>query len=105
MRTVKGTIGAYITDFSSLHMGNLETVKEESLIDHLTYCKFVDDKLPEGWIKVGSVEVIVTMFDNKKINKAQIATLREMKKTVQAEAQKKITEIEQQIQSLLAIEG
>lgn len=103
MRTVKGTIGAYITEYSVLSVGDIGKAKDKELIDTLAYTDF--DSAPQGWTKVGSAHVEVTLFDDKEISKSQIATLREMKKTVQAEAQKKITEIEHQIQSLLAIEG
>lgn len=103
MRTVKGTTGAYVSEYSGLNINNIGKAKDKALIENLTYASF--DSAPKGWTKVGSVDVVITLFDDKEINESQIATLREMKKTVQAEAQKKITEIEQQIQSLLAIEG
>ena len=62
------------------------------------------DMSDHGWVKVGDASVTVTLLDYKDVVTGQIDMLNEAKKRVQAEAEKKLTEIEGQIQSLLAIE-
>ena len=50
------------------------------------------------------IEVTADIDDNFSIDAAEIASLKEQKKKIQAEANKKIVEIEERIQSLLCIE-
>ena len=59
-----------------------------------------------GYVCIGEVEVSVDfdLPDNFSFTQAEIDVLRKEQKRIQAEAQNKITRIEEKIQSLLCIE-
>ncbi len=59
-----------------------------------------------GYIKIGEVEVSVDydLPENFNFTQAEIDALRKEQKRIQAEAQNKITQIEEHIQSLLCLE-
>lgn len=56
-----------------------------------------------SWIKVGTAEVVVTLDDDDTVRENLVDSLRKEKSKVLAEAQAKATQIEDRIQSLLAI--
>ena len=75
---------------------------EEEFMLNLMSC----DMSQFGYIFIGEVEVSVNydLPDNFNYTQAEIDVLRKEQKRIQAEAQNKITRIEEKIQSLLCIE-
>ena len=67
---------------------------------------YFSDMSQYGYIFIGEVEVSVDfdLPDNFSFTQAEIDVLRKEQKRIQAEAQNKITRIEEKIQSLLCIE-
>ena len=67
---------------------------------------FYSDMSQYGYIFIGEVEVSVDydLPDNFNYTQAEIDSLRKEQKRIQAEAQNKITRIDEKIQSLLCIE-
>ena len=67
---------------------------------------YFSDMSQYGYIFIGEVEVSVDfdLPDNFSFTQAEIDVLRKEQKHIQAEAQNKITRIEEKIQSLLCIE-
>jgi len=94
MKTVTGTTVAWLYPWKS---------KESP--EEFSNLSFVDcDMTDQGYVKVGTATITVELIDNKEIVNGQLSMLNEAKRRVQAEAEKALTEIETQIQSLLAIE-
>ena len=60
--------------------------------------------LPEGWIEVGIAEIAVVLHDRRDMTANAVKTLRAEQESVRAEAGKRLVELEEQINSLLAIE-
>ena len=67
---------------------------------------YYSDMSQYGYIFIGEVEVSVDfdLPDNFSFTQAEIDVLRKEQKRIQAEAQNKVTRIEEKIQSLLCIE-
>ena len=63
----------------------------------------MDGWAQQGYILVGTADVTLHLRAPETLAAAQIDTLRAQKKAVMAEAQNKATQIERQIQTLLAI--
>ncbi|RYF29808.1 MAG: hypothetical protein EOO23_06565 [Comamonadaceae bacterium] len=59
----------------------------------------------DSWTKVGEADVTVSLFSEKAMVEHQVATIRKAIVRVKADAQKQATELNQQLQSLLAIEA
>lgn len=57
----------------------------------------------EGYIQVGTAKVEIELMQRDEINNGAVVALRKQKAAVLAKAQNEATEIEQRIQSLLAI--
>ena len=94
MKIVIGTIGAWLSS---------SYAKEDpTAFENLSFTPC--DMSEHGWVKVGEASVEVSLFSNKEIVNGQLSMLNEAKRRVQAEAEKKLNEIEGQIQSLLCIE-
>lgn len=74
-----------------------------NLADDLAFTRTDQDMTGMGWVKVGLATITVDMFDLETITNAQINTLKEAKRRIQAEAEARITKIDGQIQSLLAL--
>ena len=98
MKTITATVQAYMSKYNSVE--NLEQTTPESAISQLV----ISTSPFDDWIRVGSASVTVELADDKEIKAGLIESLKESKKKIQAEAEKNITEIDAQIQSLLAIE-
>ncbi len=96
MKTITGTIGAWLTDY------RIALNADPSDFSELTFSTV--DMEHCGWLKVGDAEITVTLRDPNEITSGKIAVLNEAKRLVNAEAEAQITRIESQIQSLLAIE-
>lgn len=57
----------------------------------------------DGYVFVGHAKIEIEFLPQKDVTASAVASLKKQKKKVLADAQAKATEIEQQIQSLLAI--
>lgn len=95
MKTLKHTTKAWLSEFATSR--NADPNNPENLT-------FSDGDMAEyGWTHVGEADITVTLHDAGAIQAQQVATLREAKRRIQAEAQMHITQIDGQIQSLLAL--
>lgn len=98
MRTITDTVPAYISQYNSITC--LLANEPKSAI-----CQLILTKTPrDGWVWIGHATVTLEIADDTEINAELVETLRAVQKQIQADAGKRVTEIEQQIQSLLAIE-
>ena len=72
--------------------------------DHIDDLSFSDhDMTEQGWVKVGTADITVTLTDHDEYVAAQVSTLRAAKARIQAEAEAQATRIEGMIQNLLAL--
>ena len=98
MRKITATVPAYISQYNSID--RLLASEPEYAICQLMLTKASMD----GWVWIGHATVTLEIADDTEINAELVETLRAVQKQIQADAGKRVTEIEQQIQSLLAIE-
>ena len=98
-RTIHGELIAYVTEYSSIRPEDLLSMDAADLARSLTY----SSANMTTWTKVGKATVTVELQGVKEIIAGQVDALRAQAKQVQAEAQKKVTDIERQIQTLMAI--
>lgn len=95
MKTITFQTKAWLSD------GKIERNADSTDVDNMSFYK--DDMTDFGWVEVGTAEITVTLVDRKTVVVNQIAGLNEAKRRIQAEAEKRLTEIEGQIQSLQAL--
>ena len=98
MRKITATVPAYISQYNSIDC--LLACEPKSAI-----CQLILTMTPmDGLVWIGHATVTLEIADDTEINAELVETLRAVQKQIQADAGKRVTEIEQQIQSLLAIE-
>lgn len=100
-RQVKLNMHVSLNSYSLLKAADVHKVDDEQLA---MWCSLTTKPHADS-TQIGMAEVVITLFDHKEIVGNQVATLEQMKKHVQAEAQRRITVFDQQIQSLLALEN
>ena len=99
MRQITATVQAYISQYNSVK--SLMNTSQENAISQV----MLTERPLDGWVLIGSATVTLNVADDDTINGRLVETLREVQTSIKADAQKRVTEIEQQIQSLLAIES
>lgn len=101
-RVIKGQIGVYLTGYSR-NIGPKELFEADDAV-LLRALSFSDhDMSMAGWTRVGTASVEVTLGSANEIITSKVDALRALKAQKLADAQREATEIEQQIQTLLAI--
>lgn len=94
-----GTLNAFLTDSWT----TLETLKEsKNPVNYLSYT-LSDMTSAEGWTKIGTAEITVTLFDEKKIVVGMVESIDAQIQSTYAEAELKIKDLKQRKQELLAI--
>lgn len=102
-RTLIAKQTAWIPEHSSIGPEDLINAKPESLVEQFYYTRSSSNMAAHGWTRVGEAEITVTLPDTEELVANKIDALRKQKDNVLAEAQNKATNIERQIQTLLAI--
>jgi len=102
-RVIEGQIDAWITEHSASFIGPKEIAEgsDEMLVRCLSYSTY--DMSASGWTKVGTARIEITLKGNDQIIAGKVDALQALKTKTLADAQLKVTEIEAQIQTLLAI--
>lgn len=97
MATVTTKTKAWLTKYSATTPQQLAAGKTDGLI-------YSDaDMTSEGWSVVGEAEITVTLFSHDQLIANKVDALRAEAKSVRAAATARVTQIESQIQNLLAI--
>lgn len=99
MKTITATVPAFITN----NLDTPENMLTRDPIDAVSSMGYYKSPI-DGWVQVGLAEVTVTLFDNSSFVSTKIEMLNKAKVKVQADCELALTQIEGQIQSLLAIE-
>lgn len=98
-RTVTGTTKVWLTEHA-LNIGPKE-LADPRVVSRLSYS---DSEMKSwGWTLIGTAEITLHLVGDREIVENRVDSLRAEQKKVVADAQKKSTEIERQIQTLLAI--
>lgn len=97
-RTITGTVKVQLSKYYGL-----DSLKGESNAVFRTLCIMDTDMSEHGYSVIGSAEVTVTLHDPDQIIGDKVKSLRAEAKKVQADAVNRCTEIERQVQQLLAI--
>jgi hypothetical protein len=96
------TLKAYLSPYSRIAPGQLAT---EGAVSQMIFSDGTGEYLQrEGYTHIGTAVIEVDVFDQKEIVANKVDALREEIKATRAKATARCTEIEGQIQSLLAIE-
>jgi len=93
-----GTINAFITNSYTTPE---DIAKREDPLDSMSY--YSGDLEIDGWVKVGTAEITVTMHDNSKVLQGMVDAIDKHIQTTYAEAESKINLLKQKKQELLAI--
>ena len=100
MKTVTGKTNVWASRHSRVSPNNLETLTSDEIISGVQYF----ESGLNDWAKVGTAEITITFDDSKEIIKNRVNSMRVEATNIRAEATNKCTQIEREIQSLLAIE-
>lgn len=99
-RTITTTIGAWLTPYSAPM--DLLRADSKDVIANLAWS--ANEMGSSGWARVGTAEVTLQLDDEKQILERQVESLRAEQTKTRADAQARVTELERQIQLLLALE-
>ena len=102
MRTVScDSIRVWLPNTSSILPEKLASGTGDEIIPYAMLSK--TDMTQYGWVEIGSAQVSLTIKGNDEIVSGQVEALKAQKRKVIADAEVAANEIEQRIQSLLAI--
>lgn len=96
----EGTLIAWITSDWNAEGAMSGDSKQVLQSVHLTH---IDGMESSGWVRAGTARVEVTLIDKTEMVENKVESLKAQKTSILAEAQMKVTQIEEQIQKLLAI--
>lgn len=101
-RVIEGTIGVWSTPYKGTEIGpqQIRQWEPKQLIENVALC--ANDMAPQ-WARLGTARIEITFDDDKEMVTNRVSALRVEKERTLAEAQKKATDIEREIQTLLAI--
>jgi len=99
---MKVTSTAWLSKHSYLSAKQLLTATGKQLVEDISFTEL--DMSTQGYTKVGKATIEFDLIDRKAIIDNKIVSLRAELQGVKAEAQVKVQKLEDQLQSLLAIE-
>lgn len=103
MKKITATVPAWITHGCTTQAELLSATPERAVSAVTAYLPH-GDKAPDGWVQVGTAQIILTLIDPEKYVEGQIAVLKEAKTKLQAETQIKLNAIDEHIGRLLCLE-
>ena len=100
-KTIQGTVCAYLSE----HAPSVDTLMGMDAGPALGRLIFYPaDAKVDGWTPVGTAYITVEFNDDKEVLNAQVDSLKQQQKKVQAEAEVKVNELQSRINSLLCLE-
>jgi hypothetical protein len=100
---MKVTITAWLTKHSRLTPEQIANATGEQLVDSLSFTNL--DMATQGYTKVGTATIEFDLIDRQEMIDNKVVALRAELQGVKADAQVKVQRLEEQLQSLLAIEN
>ena len=99
-RIITAKIGAYLSSTESARV--LRSDDDAEIVDAMSFSTI---DMSRTWTRLGEATITVTLdFDERQVITGQVQMLREKQRRIDAEAARVKTEIEREIQSLMAIE-
>ena len=102
-KQAKGTVNVWLSSISYTKPSNLHKLDDEELVASVFFQNI--DMSRDGWTRVGTAEVIITLDDCKTVTANQVAILQSQLKEMRAEHQQAQNRLTKQIQELLAIDN
>jgi hypothetical protein len=100
---MKVTITAWLTKHSRLSPEEIVNASAEQLVDSVSFTNL--DMASNGYTKIGTASIEFDLIDRNTLIDNKIVSLRAELQGVKADAQVKVQRLEEQLQSLLAIEN
>ena len=102
-KQAKGTLNVWLSSGSYAKSSDLHKLDDERLVESVFFQNI--DMSRDGWTRVGTAEVIITLDDCKTVTANQVATLQSQLKEMRAEHQQAQNRLTKRINELLAIEN
>ena len=102
-KQAKGTLNVWLSSSSYTKPSDLHKLDDERLVASVQFQNI--DMSHNGWTRVGTAEVIITLDDCKTCTANQVAVLQSQLKEMRAEHQQAQNRLTKQIQELLAIDN
>ena len=100
-KQAKGTLDVWLSSGAYTKPSDLHKLDDERLVASVQFQNI--DMSRDGWTRVGTAEVIITLDDCKTCTANQVAVLQSQLKEMRAEHQQAQNRLTKQIQELLAI--
>lgn len=102
-KQAKGTVNVWLSSSTYTKPSDLHKLDDERLVASVQFQNI--DMSCNGWTRVGTAEVIVTLDDCKTVTANQVAILQSQLKEMRAEHQQAQNRLTKRINELLAIEN
>ena len=102
-KQAKGTVNVWLSSGAYTKPSDLHKLDDERLFALVHFQNI--DMSRNGWTRVGTAEVIITLDDCKTCTANQVAVLQSQLKEMRAEHQQAQNRLTKQIQELLAIDN
>ena len=102
-KQAKGTVNVWLSSNAYTKPSDLHKLDDERLVASVQFQNI--DMSRDGWTRVGTAEVSITLDDCKKGTANQVATLQSQLKEMRAEHQQAQNRLTKRINELLAIEN
>ena len=102
-KQAKGTLDVWLPSGAYTKPSDLHKLDDERLVASVQFQNI--DMSRDGWTRVGTAEVIITLDDCKTVTANQVAILQLALKEMRAEHQQAQNRLVRQIHELLAIEN
>ena len=102
-KQAKGTLNVWLSSGSYTKPSELQRLDDKELVASVFFQNI--DMSRDGWTRVGTAEVIITLDDLKTVTANQVAMLQGRLKEMRAEHQQAQNRLANQIQELLAIDN
>ena len=102
-KQAKGTLTVWLSSSAYTKASDLHKLDDERLVASVQFQNI--DMSRDGWTRVGTAEVIITLDDLKTCTANQVAILQSQLKEMRAEHQQAQNRLTKQIQELLAIDN
>lgn len=102
---LEAVLGSWVNPREQIDLVCAYAADEVIDANRLTFGNYVEDKLPSGYVLVGKAQIKLELQASEdQVRQAAIDELRRRKSAVYADAEMEAKKIQEQIQSLLAIE-
>ena len=102
-KQAKGNVTVWLSSGAYTKPSELHKLDDKELVASVFFQNI--DMSRDGWTRVGTAEVIITLDDYKTVTANQVAILQAQLKEMRAEHQHAQNRLAKQIQELLAIEN